>query len=172
VNGWILDRPAPVCDPDKGLLNAEHFQIAYATNDIAGAERFFRERFGVAAFRPTEGENGQGGRIEVRSAWIGGVMYEIICGSGPGMEVYSDGLPQGDGFALRHHHFGYLIPDETAWDRLQRAVERGGWSVRGTSDTPGYVRAMFVAVPEFGHLLEFVLPAPALLERFAATPIA
>lgn len=171
MTGWILERPVPVCDPAKGLLNAEHFQLAYATNDIARAEEVFRKRFGVTEFRPTEGENGEGGRISVRAVWIGGVMYEIICGQGPGMDVYTDVAPPGE-FVLRHHHFGYLIPDEAAWSALHEEIARGGWRIRHESHTPGYVKAMFVEAPELGHLLEFVLPAPALLERFAATPIA
>ena len=167
----LLDRPVAPFDPARGLLCNEHFQMGYATNDMAKAEDYFRQHFGVKEFRPTEGENPDGGKISVRSAWIGNVMYEIICASGPGMEIYSELLPD-DGFAIRLHHFGYLIPDEAAWEMLEETVTCGGWSVRQRSETPGYVKAMFVEAPELGNYLEFVLPAPALLERFRATPVA
>ena len=166
----LLDRPVTPFDPSRGLLCNEHFQMGYVTNDMARAEDHFRQRFGVREFRPTEGDLPGGGKISVRSAWIGNVMYEIICASGPGMEIYTELLPEG-GFAIRLHHFGYLIPDEAAWDALEKAVASGGWTVRQRSDTPGYVRAMFVEAPELGNYLEFVFPAPALLERFRATPV-
>jgi hypothetical protein len=166
----LLDRPVSAFDPSRGLLCNEHFQMGYVTNDMAKAEDYFRQRFGVKEFRPTEGEQPGGGRISVRSAWIGNVMYEIICAGGPGMEIYSERLPQD--FAIRLHHFGYLIPDEPAWEALENAVVADGWNVRQRSDTPGYVRAMYVEAPELGIYLEFVLPAPALLERFRATPVA
>ncbi|MET0587461.1 MAG: hypothetical protein ABWZ75_02975 [Novosphingobium sp.] len=167
----LLDRPAAAFDPARGLLCNEHFQMGYVTNDMAKAEDYFRKHFAVKEFRPTEGESSDGGKISVRSAWIGNVMYEIICASGPGMEIYSE-LLQGDGFAIRLHHFGYLIPDDAGWEMLEETVACGGWTVRQRSDTPGYVRAMYVEAPQLGNYLEFVLPAPALLERFRATPVA
>jgi hypothetical protein len=64
------------------------------------------------------------------------------------------------------------VPDNAAWDMLEETIECGGWTVRSRSDHPGYVRALYVEAPELGHYLEFVLPAPALLERFRATPVA
>lgn len=167
----LLDRPVKAFDSSRGILCNEHFQMGYVTNDMAKAAAYFRQRFGVKEFRPTEGEQPGGGRISVRSVWIGNVMYEIICASGPGMEIYTDPVPPGD-FKLRLHHFGYLIPDQAAWEMLEETVECGGWTVRQRSETPGYVRAMFVEAPELGNYLEFVFPAPALLERFRATPVA
>jgi catechol 2,3-dioxygenase-like lactoylglutathione lyase family enzyme len=167
----LLERPIAVCDPSRSLLSNEHFQMGYVTNDMAKAEEFFRKRFGVREFRPTEGDLADGGHISVRSVWIGTVMYEIICATGPGSEIYSEPVPEGD-FAIRLHHFGFLVPDDAAWDMLEETVECGGWTVRQRSETPGYVRAMFVEAPELGAYLEFVFPAPALLERFRATPVA
>jgi catechol 2,3-dioxygenase-like lactoylglutathione lyase family enzyme len=167
----LLDRPIAVCDPSRSLLSNEHFQMGYVTNDMAKAEAFFRKRFGVKEFRPTEGDLEGGGRIAVRSVWIGTVMYEIICATGPGAEIYSELVPEDD-FAIRLHHLGFLVPDETAWDLLEETIVCGGWTVRQRSDHPGYVRALYVEAPELGHYLEYVLPAPALLERFRATPVA
>jgi len=166
----LLDRLVSACDPSRGLLSSEHFQMGYVTNDMAKAEEFFRKRFGVKELRPTEGDLEGGGRISVRSVWIGTVMYEIICATGPGSEIYSEVAPTGD-FSIRLHHLGFLVPDEAARDALEKAIVRDGWTVRHRSDHPGYVRALYVDVPELGHYLEYVLPAPALLERFRATPL-
>ncbi|MBY0422352.1 MAG: hypothetical protein K2Q06_08620, partial [Parvularculaceae bacterium] len=96
-----LHRPAPVDDPGRGLLYAEHFQIAYATNDIERAKGVFRDRFGVEVFRKLEGPLRAGGRIEVELAWVGRVMYEILTASGPGSEIYMEPVAGADEFALR-----------------------------------------------------------------------
>lgn len=165
-----LDRPVSAYDPARGLLNNEHFQMGYVTNDMAIAEEVFRKRFGVKEFRPTEGDLTAGGRISVRSAWIGSVMYEIICAAGPGSELYSDHVPEDD-FAIRLHHFGFLVrkPD---WAALECAIEEGGWDVPYRTDVPGFVRAVYVTSPELGHYLEFILPEQSFIERMNTTPVA
>ena len=112
-----LQRPVPVYDPARGLLNNDHFQIAYVTNDIDRAVEIFRTRFGVGSFRANDDVLESGTKVGIRSAWIGGMMYEICYGAGPGMELYTDWAPPDGEFVLRFHHFGYLIPDEQAWAR-------------------------------------------------------
>jgi hypothetical protein len=165
-------RPVPVCDPARGLLHGDHYHVGYVTNDIERAAGLFRERFGVGAFRETANEMAGGSRIALRSVWLGTMMYEITCGAGPGMELYSDHAPPGADFVLQFHHYGYLLRDEEGWAALRRQIERGGWRVVFDSDTPGYCRACYVAAPELGHYLEFVLPHEGLIERLNATPVA
>ena len=167
-----LIRPTPVYDPAKGLLHNDHFQVAYVTNDLARAVEVFKSRFGVSAFRANDNTLPNGASVGVRSVWIGGMMYEICCGVGPGMELYTDWAPPGGDFVLRFHHFGYLVTDEAAWAALEAEIERGGWTVRTRSDTPGFFRGCYVEAPELGHFLEFVLPRDGLLERMNATPVA
>jgi extradiol dioxygenase family protein len=161
-----------VFDPAKGLLHNDHFQVAYVTNDLERAEQVFRDRFGVPDFRANDNELPSGARVGVRSVWIGRMMYEICFGAGPGMELYTDWAPPDGEFVLRFHHYGYLVPDETAWAALERQIEAGGWRVRTRSDVPGFFRGCYVEAPELGHYLEFVLPREALLERLNATPVA
>jgi len=166
-----LRRPVPVYDPGKGLLNADHYHVAYVTNDVERAAGVFRDRFGVCEFRRNDNDLKNGGSIRIRAVWIGGMMYEICQASGPGMELYTDWVEPGGEFALRLHHFGYLVPDEDAWDALEGELAAGGWIVRSRSDVPGFVRACFVEVPELGHFLEFVQPREGLLEQLNATPV-
>jgi len=166
-----LRRPLPAYDPAKGLLHNDHFQIAYVTNDIDMAVEVFQRRFGVGAFRANDNELPGGTKVGVRSAWVGGMMYEICYGAGPGMELYTDWAPPGGDFVLKFHHFGYLIPDEATWEALERQIANGGWRVRTRSDSPGFFRGCYVEVPELGHFLEFVLPREGLLERLNATPV-
>lgn len=166
-----MRRLLPVYDPAKSLLHNEHFQIAYVTNDIDRAVDVFHNRFGVREFRANDNALPGGTRICIRAAWIGGMMYEICCGTGPGMDLYTDWAAPGGEFVLKFHHFGYLVPDETAWGALEAEIARGGWKVRTRSDIPDFFRGCYVEVPELGHFLEFVLPRQGLLERMNATPV-
>jgi hypothetical protein len=131
----------------------------------------FRDRFGVGAFRANDNVLPGGARIGIRAAWIGGMMYELCCGAGPGMELYTDRAPEGGEFVLRFHHFGYLVPDDAAWAALEAEIACGGWTVRTRSDIAGFFRGCYVEVPELGHFLEFVQPRAGLLERMNATPV-
>ena len=167
-----FNTPPAVYDPAKGLLHSDHFQIAYVTNDLDHAVDVFRTRFGIETFRANDSELPGGARISTRTVWIGSTMYEIACGSGPGMEAFSSYAPPGGEFVLKFHHLGYLVPDDATWAAMEREVARGGWEMFKSNDTPGYVRACFVDVPELGHLIEFILPREGLIEKFNATPVA
>jgi catechol 2,3-dioxygenase-like lactoylglutathione lyase family enzyme len=165
-------RPVPVFDPARGLLHNDHYHVGYVTNDIDRAAAVFRDRFGVAEFRETHSETPGGGGIALRSVWLGNMMYEITCGAGPGMELYTRHAPAGGDFVLEFHHYGYLVGEEESWAVLCQRIAADGWEVMLDSDIPGYCRACYVAVPELGHYLEFVLPREGLAERLEATPVA
>ena len=51
-----MKRPDTTFGPVGGLLHAEQFQVAYATNDMERARRLFSERFGITAFSRLEGK--------------------------------------------------------------------------------------------------------------------
>lgn len=166
----MLNRPASTFDPAAGLLRTEHFQMAYATNDIDQARARFQERYGIREFRSLNGELRQGGRIHVEFAWVGTLMYELIYAEGPGSDIYMDRLPAGDGFKLKHHHLGFLIHDEAEWQALMAEVESKQWQMPHLSHTPGFMLSCFVDAPELGHYLEYLFPEPAALEFFASVP--
>ena len=167
-----FDRPIPVFDPAKGLLHNDHFQLGYITNDVERAAELFRVRFGVTAFRASDDAMPNGASMRVRSVWIGRMMFELFSGWGPDMEFYTDPAPPDGDFVLRFHHFGYCVPDDAAWEALERQLSAGGWTVRRRSDIPGYLRVCMVDAPELGHFLEFIQPRAGLNERFNATPVA
>ncbi len=167
-----LNRPVPVYDPSRGLLHNEHFQLGYVTNDVDRAVQVFRDRFGVAEFRSNDNELPGGTRVGIRSVWIGNMMYEICYGSGAGMELYTDWAAPEAPFVLRFHHFGYLVPDEQAWQALEAEIERKQWLVRTRTDTPDFCKVCYVEVPELGHFLEFILARKGLFDRMNTTPVA
>lgn len=165
---WV-HRPEPPSGPMRGLLTAEPFQMAYATNDIDRACDIFAERFGIGAFRRLEGQRPAGGQIRVELAWVGPTMYELITGHGAGMEIFMDRLPT-DRFVIQHHHIGHLVRDEAGWGALEAAAERTGHPLIGVSDNPGFMRSCFVDAPELGHYLEYILPEPAAIAFFNEVP--
>lgn len=163
-----LDRPVPVFDPTKSLLNNDHFQLGYVASDIARAEDLFRSRFGVTEFRCRDNELPGGTSISTRTVWIGSMMYELACGKGPGMEQFSRFAPSDQPVAF--HHFGYLVPDDAAWQVLEDELARGGWDVIARGDTPGFGRTCMVTVPELGHQLEYIQLGDLLAEQMNSTP--
>jgi hypothetical protein len=165
----LVRRPNSSVRPGEGLLKAEHFQIAYVTNDAQRACQVFKDRYGVKAFGPLDANTPDGGQIHIELAWVGGVMFEIIEASGPGTDFYNDRLPTDD-FAVRHHHFGYLTHDEPGWDALQDEIRRGGRSVAMSGHIEGFMRFCYVEAPELGHYLEYFLLDPAGVAFFENVP--
>ncbi len=152
-----LKRPTADFDPRRSVLNGEHFQVAYITNDIARAMEVFADRYGIANFVGQEGATPSGGQIHVELAWKGGVMFELIETSGPGSDFYNDRLPA-EGFAIRHHHLGYMVWTEEEWDALHQKIADEGWPIAFQMRMEGYLYATYIHAPELGHYLEYIHP--------------
>jgi len=165
----MLSRSAACCNPADGLLLAEHFQMAYVTTDMDRALDLFSTRFGIRKFSRLEGQMSAGGHIRAELAWVGTIMYEVICASGAGSELYMDRLPRGDGFHIRHHHLGFLLRSREQWDAVMVKARQSGWCVPYHSDNP-LVEICFVDATELGHYLEYFLPKQAGLDFFESVP--
>lgn len=157
--------PSAVTGPAAGLLSTEPFQIAYATNDIEQAKALFQQQLGIRHFRELSGQMPSGGHIHVELAWVGKTMYELLTASGEGSELYMRGLPAA-GFAIRHHHFGFLLRTAAEWEDLHTEIANRNWHMPSLSHTPGFMRSCFVDCPALGHYLEFLWPEPAGLNFF------
>jgi len=164
-----LERAPGAVDPASGLLRAEHFQMAYVTNDIEQACDLLSRRLGIREFAPLGGPTPDGGTMDARFAWVGTLMYEVIHATGPGSGVFMDRLAGADGFALRHHHLGFLIHERAQWDAVLANAAGNGWDVPWTSHNP-LVDACFVAVPGFDHYLEYLLPTELGMGFFHSVP--
>src|ERR1700719_2707929 len=89
----FVKRPRANFSPGSGLLCNDHFQVAYATNDIDRACDIFSNQFGIKEFCRLQGPLAAGGHIRVELAWVGGTMYELITASGAGSDIYAGRLP-------------------------------------------------------------------------------
>lgn len=166
---YLLSRPSTSFDSKLGLLRAEHFQMAYVTNDADQACDLFGRQLGINAFARLEGPTALGGRIRAEFAWVGTQMYEIIEASGPGTEVFRDFIPATGGFALRHHHLGFLVPDREQFAQVQANASRHGWRIPQQSAN-ALTEACFVEVPGLPHYLEYLHPTQAGLDFFNGVP--
>jgi Glyoxalase/Bleomycin resistance protein/Dioxygenase superfamily len=166
----IVRRPAAPNDVRGGVLSQDHFQVAYATNDIERAQEIFIRRYGIKEYGSLDGELPSGGHICVKLAWVGGTMIELVQASGPGSAFVTSVLPP-DRFAIRHHHLGYFVEDQSRWDAVQHEFDLNGWRVAMCNVIPGFLRVCYVEAPELGHYLEYIYPEPAGIAFFEGVPV-
>jgi hypothetical protein len=159
-------RPSFTPNPAKGLMRTHHFQMAWATNDIAHAQGLMRDRYGVANWTRFGGPTPQGGNIHVELAWVGTIMYELMFAEGPGSAIFMDRLPQGDGFHMKHHHLGYIIDTDEEWNAMIAMIRAEGHKLAHYSAESPFAKTCFVDAPELGHYLEYILPTPAAVDFF------
>jgi hypothetical protein len=164
----VITRPAgPTAT--GGLLQAEHFQMAYVTHDVERACDVLRTRYSVRNFAPLHVSLPAGGKIHIELAWASGIMIELIEASGPGTEFYSDLLPT-TGFSIRHHHLGYLVQNLSSWEALMRTIEVGEVPIAYQGHNEGFLRFCYIKAPEFDHYFEYLLLDPAGAQFFENVP--
>ncbi len=166
---YKLTRPAADFDSGSGLLCLEQFQMAYVTNDMERACALFGERLGIREWADLGGPTPAGGEVAAKFAWVGTLMYEIICASGPGTEIFSNHLPDTDEFVIKHHHLGYLVQNQAQWDAVLANAERHGFAVPHQNVNP-LVEVCFVEVPELGHYMEYLYATEAGMQFFESVP--
>lgn len=164
-----MKRPTSTFDPRDGLLRADHFQVAYATNDIERAKQIFSERFGIRAFRELKGPLPAGGHIHIELAWFGNTMYELVTSSGPGSDVFMRHITS-DAFTIRHHHLGFLLHNDNEWSGMLAGVEKHGGRILSKSDNVGFMKTCMVEIPDLGHCFEYLFPEPAGLAFLENVP--
>jgi hypothetical protein len=154
----------------RGMLCKEHSHSAWVTNDLDRALDVFARRYGIGDCSFLEGAGALGGAIRVAFAWAGGQVLEIIAASGSEYEFYNRMLPR-DEFAIRFHHLGFVIQEETAWKQLEQEIRDGAWEVPLSTLTGDFIDAYYINAPELGHYLEYVRPFEAGNAFYNAVPV-
>ncbi len=166
MSGMIKRAPRPL---SLGMLCKEHSHSAWVTNDLDRALQVFAQRYGVRKHSFIEGETPEGSRIKVAFAWAGGQVLEVICASGPRFEFYNEMLPRGE-FAIRFHHLGFIVHEESGWRQLEQELRDGGWPIAYSTLTGDFIDAYYIKAPELGHYLEYVRPLKAGDDFYNAVP--
>jgi hypothetical protein len=152
------------------LLGRQHFQTAYVTTDLDQAAAMLGEMYGIKEFYVTRDfPFPMGGFLDTAMAWAGNVNIEIVQGRGNRNSIFERGLPE-SGFALKHHHFGYVIPDQASWDSLVQTIEKEKRDIVFSGSLPEGLDWIYIDAPELGHYLEYVRPHQAWIDLFESLP--
>jgi catechol 2,3-dioxygenase-like lactoylglutathione lyase family enzyme len=166
-----ISRPPTLPSGAEGYLLKRHFQMAYVTSDLERTKALFSERFGLKDYAEMGGDDpATGDRLKVALAWAGEIMYELIQAEGPAWGFYHSMLPAGGGYAIRHHHLGFLVDTEEEWEAMEAQAKAEGRPIAFRAVMDGFIRALYVEAPELGHYLEYICPAPAGVEYFNNVP--
>ena len=102
--------------------------------------------------------------LRVALAYRGDVMVELIQPATDVPTVYAHALPA-DLTTARLHHLGYIVDDESEWDRIYAHHARlGNAKVAGmTMESISY--CYFDTFADTGHYTEYFLPGPDTIFR-------
>ncbi len=154
----------------NSLMQAEHFQVAYATNDIDAGLRHLGCHLNITETRTLQGPLPEGGEIHVELAWVGGVMIELLHAQGPGSSIYQRGVQGGDQLSLSLHHLGFLIESESEWSALKAACEDSKAQLLLERVNSEFMTSCFIEVPGISHLFEYILPSDVGRQFFNEVP--
>jgi len=96
-------------------------------------------------------------------------MIELIEANGPGVEFYNSRLPA-SGWAIRHHHMGYVVPNAPAWADLRERQEKAGARILLEGGSDDFLRYCYYKGEALGHYLEFFLISDNGLRFFEQLP--
>ena len=149
------------------FLNA-HYQNAYVTRDRDQAIALFRSEHNFdnfMRFEPTIEVRTPAGRGTAKTkmalGWIGNVQYEIIEPVSGLVDIYREGLPEGQ--LMRFHHVCMRVDD---WAPFRARLDSEGRSIVLEGGTEGHLQFVYVdARATVGHYLEYCWMTP---QRWAA----
>jgi len=152
------------------LPNSGFHQVAYVTNDLAGAMVLFEREYGIPGFYSfSNTDNGvvpeDGAALRIALAHVGGVEIELIEPIGNTAPLYSAILPQGDALAIRFHHVAVRIEGTIEdWHRHRNALDPVTHPVVVEGGLGEVMRYIYTDErPVLGHYVEHVWMAPELL---------
>jgi hypothetical protein len=89
-------------------------------------------------------------------AFVNGTMIEFIEPAGGADTIYREVLPT-SGFAMRHHHLGYAIFNESDWELTQREIERQKIGIVLNGEAAGVIRYQYIDLrADVGHYVEYL----------------
>ena len=140
------------------------YQIAFVTTDLDQAMMLFAGTYGISKFKIKRdllsGPEMPRMRVHVAHAYVGPMMIELIQPAGGEDGLYREILPA-NGFAIRPHHFGFMVRSEQELERISAALETRNVPIAFDTSTTGVARAVYAdARNSLGHYLEYVYLKP------------
>lgn len=158
--------------------NSQHSQVAYVTNDIAAAASLFESEYGAPGFFHFSNvdngmEIGNGPRLKIALARVGGVEIELIEPIGDTAPLFKDVLPKGPELAIRFHHVAIRIdgPREN-WEAHAASIDVDRHPIAFKGELGEDLRFFYTDErATLGHYVEHVWMSPQLLAQVtSATP--
>ena len=130
------------------------FQVGYVTNDLERAAAVMRDQFGTGAVKIMR--DIPDSFIDIGLCFAGETNFEIIQSHNASGDFYSDWIADCDGFALRPHHFGFLIPSSEEMSALRGSHRNAGRAFPLDNIVPGFIDVFYADTRgELGHYLEY-----------------
>jgi hypothetical protein len=145
------------------------FQLAYVTRDMDAAKALLAREHGIGEYRavaespiPLTIPANSTVLMDVQVAWVGDWMIELIQPLSGAVDIYAQGLPDGDGIAF--HHIGAIIGGaRKEWDSFRAGLDESRIAIEG-----GRERMRFTYVDErqtLGHYVEYLWMDEELLSN-------
>jgi len=140
------------------------YQIAFVTTDLDQAMVLFADTFGISKFKIKRDLCSAPGMprmtVHIAHAYVGPMMIELIQPAGGEDALYREILPR-NGFAIRPHHYGFMVRSEQELDRISAALETRNVPIAVDASMPEVARAVYAdARSTLGHYLEYVYVRP------------
>lgn len=153
--------------------NAEHFQVAYVTNDIVRALERFACDYDVPRFYRFSnvvagaGSVGGGPELEIAIAYVNGVEIELIEPLGDTAPLYKDVLSNGDELQIRFHHIAIRITgDLDNWDAHAASINTTKHPIVFQGGLGDDLRFIYTDERQrLGHYVEHIWMSPEMLAR-------
>lgn len=167
-----VDMPVNRSDMTTGPLPllGGFFQRGSVVRDIDAAMAHLGKAYGVTNWSIMRNRPGSGRMTRhIALAWTGSSMIELIEPDDSVAHIYEGARP-GPGQVARFHHLGFLLPDDIAFDAVDRRLEALGISVvvRGQVGKLRYLYAD--ARADLGHYLEYFSLGGERSAMFDAVP--
>jgi hypothetical protein len=155
--------------------NANHFQVAYVTNDIEQAIRTFAGDYDFPGFYlfsnvGLDTGNAGGPELKIAIAYVNGVEIELIEPLGDTAPLYKDVLSNDAGLQIRFHHTAIRIEGSiNNWETHRASIDTTKHPIVYQGGLGDDLR--FVYTDErarLGHYVEHIWMSPAMLARMEA----
>jgi extradiol dioxygenase family protein len=145
------------------------FHTGYAVKDVDKAIASLGEKFGITEWKILRLPEDSPGRA-LAFAHAHDMMIELVDIKAGQVPIYNDWIPE-DESAIRLHHLGYRVDNETEWQSVARQFERLGVPLAIDAEMGDLLfYRYFDTTALLGHFCEFVMMKPGAQSFWDSVP--